>query len=193
MQNALAELKAACDALPPFQAQRVACPIFGNTPPPPALPTAGLPPLLAQASAELAHALASPPSLADKWPFADPPGVAAARAAREAADKAKGGRPSGVQPHQVVRLVRFVKLGDSMSAAAKKAGLSKQAASRVLSGQVEVAHHPAVTAAGVSLPPLMASETRPKPRQDPERVAQATTPASWPLTGQESPVASEAS
>ncbi len=151
MRAALAGLLDALNQMPslPAQPQRVACPIFGNAPPPPAPSTEGLPPQMALASAQLAAALASPPSMADKWPFADPPAVVAAREARAAG---KGGRPSGIQPNQVVRLIRFVKLGDSMTEAARKAGLTHQQASRVLSGQAEVAHHPAVTAAGVFLP-----------------------------------------
>ncbi len=77
MVKALAELKAACDALPPLALQPVACPIFGNAPPPPAPPTAGVPPVLAAASAELAAALAGAPSLGSTWPFANPPAVQA--------------------------------------------------------------------------------------------------------------------
>lgn len=59
-----------------------------------------------------------------------------------------------VKPHQVVGLARFVRLGDSQRAAAKKAGLTENTARRILAGQHPMAHHPAVTAAGVALPPL---------------------------------------
>jgi hypothetical protein len=153
MRKALAELKAVCAALPPLQLAPVACPIFGNAPPPVAPPTAGLPPQLAQASAQLAAALASPPSLGDQWPFANPPAVQAAIQAQAGA-AAAGGRPTQVQPHQVVRLARFVRLGDSKRAAAKKAGVTENTARRILAGQHPVAHHPAVTATGLYLPPL---------------------------------------
>lgn len=94
----------------------------------------------------LRNALTEPPQLGDQWPFANSPRPQAALDARAR------GRPPKVAPNQVVRLARLVRLGDSISAAAKKAGLSRRAAQRILSGQCGIAHQPAVTAAGVELP-----------------------------------------
>lgn len=111
-----------------------------------------LPPMMALAVAELKKALTEPPRLGDSWPFADPPAVLAARQRRQAQ-----GRPSAVKPHQVVRLVRFVKLGDSVRKAASKVALPDRTARRILSGQHVMAHHPAVVAAGVYLPTLKGS------------------------------------
>lgn len=104
-------------------------------------------PNMKAALVELRKALTDPPSLGGQWPFANPPRLQAALAAQ-----AKG-RPPKVQPNQVVRLHRFVRLGDSISVACKKAGLSRQTAQRILSGQCGIAHHAAVSAAGVDLPP----------------------------------------
>lgn len=113
------------------------------------MPTPALPPMMALAVAELKKALTEPPQLGDSWPFADPPAVVAARQRQQAE-----GRPTDVKPHQVVRLVRFVKLGHSKRQAALKAGLKWATARRILSGQHVMAHHPAVTLAGVYLPPF---------------------------------------
>jgi transposase len=107
--------------------------------------------MMALAVAELKRALEGPPTLADKWPFANPPGLQASLDAEKART---GGRPSAVQPHQVVRLARFVRLGDSVAKAAAKVGLKRSTAQNILAGQHRVAHHPAVTATGLYLPPL---------------------------------------
>lgn len=113
------------------------------------MPTPSLPPMMALAVAQLKKALTEPPRLGDSWPFADPPAVTAARQRLQAE-----GRHTDVKPHQVVRLVRFVKLGHSKRQAALKAGLKWATACRILSGQHVMAHHTAVTAAGVYLPAL---------------------------------------
>lgn len=115
-------------------------------------PLAGLPdfkplsddmaPLMKAAVLDLRKALTEPPSLGDKFPFVMPPQAA----------QAGPGRPSAVKPHQVVRLVRFIRLGDSLTQAARKARLSRSTARDILSGRRAIAHHPAVVAAGVELP-----------------------------------------
>lgn len=105
--------------------------------------------MMAIAIEELQKALSSPPSMGDQWPFKDPPAVLAAREQRR-----KAGRPIEVQPNQVVRLVRFVKLGKKMQEACERAGLKRTTAQSILAGQHPIAHHPAVTAAGVFLPPM---------------------------------------
>lgn len=102
-----------------------------------------LPPQMKSALVELRKALTDPPSLGDKFPFVMP-----------ASAKAKPGRPTTVQPNQVVRLARFVRLGDSLPVAAKKAGLGRTYAQTILAGQAPIAHHHAVVAAGVELPPM---------------------------------------
>lgn len=147
------------DGLPDFQ------PLPGN-----------LPPLMASALVTLRKALTDPPSMGDQWPFANPPGL---QAALDAQSKARGGRPVKTQPNQVVRLVRFVRIGDSVKTAAQKAGLSKTTALRILAGQAEIAHHPAVTAAGVDLPARQKQQRGPKPSPKPAKPRQAhqTAPA----------------
>lgn len=148
MQRKLAALRTACEALPKQQASApVACPIFGNaTPPVPAPLPANLPPLLAQASARLAEALAAPAKPLDGWPFVNPPRVDAY------IKQQKAGRPSDVQPNQVVRLARYVRLGRSVPEAAEKAGLPERTARRILAGDHSIVKHPAVLATGVNLP-----------------------------------------
>lgn len=160
--------------------------------------TAGLPPMMALACAELARALREPPNLANKWPFADPPGLVASRAARQAAEKAKGGRPSGVQPNQVVRMVRHIRQGDSRRQAAARVGLTWSTASDILAGRHDIVRHPAVTLAGVSLPDPSLGTTGRKPAENPEtppsrpdQAAAAPTPAQNTLTPRQSPLAPE--
>jgi Ner family transcriptional regulator len=148
-----ADLRQEVEALPLF-APSPADP-FGDLPPSP--PTEGLPPALAAASAALSAALHSPPGPAS-WPVVNTPALQA-MLDREAA---KGGRPSAVKPHQVVRLARFVRLGDTLTEAAAKAGLKRSTAQRVLSGQHEMAHHQAVTATGLSFPGRNAAQNPPK-------------------------------
>jgi len=162
MQARLAALGAAVAALPAHQPGPRPAPSFGPGPTPAQL--AALPPGLAAASRALGAALAAPPG-PPTWPVVNTPGIQAMLDQ----DAAKRGRPSAIQPHQVVRLVRFVKLGQSISAAAAKAGLKRSTAQRVLSGQCEVAHDPAVTAAGVYLPAREPAQNPPKTRQRPER------------------------
>lgn len=185
LTQTLAELAPATPAAP------AACPIFGDAPAPAATAPAGLPPLLAAAGQQLARSIASPPSLGNQWPFADPPRL------REARER---GRPATVKPHQVVRLARFVKLGDSVRFAATKAGLPESTARRVLSGQHSVAHHPAVTAAGVHLPPARprsgAPKTAPRPQiaplgASPSEGGVSSTPAA--SGGPEAPVSESVS
>jgi hypothetical protein len=109
---------------------------------------APLPPMMAIAIEELKRALADPPvDLSGQWPFKDPQWLIDQRAGKRPA-----GRPSAIAPHQVVRLVRFVKLGHSVAKAAARAGLKERTARRILAGQAAIAHHPAVEAAGVWLP-----------------------------------------
>jgi hypothetical protein len=151
MHRALAQLKAACDALPAQQStEPVAGPIFGNSAPPVPTPLPDdLPPGVAAAFTGLQAALSSPPCLGDQWPFANPPAV---QAAIDAEKQPRKGRPSTVKPNQVVRLVRFVRLGYSVTSAASKAGLRRGTAINILNGRHSMAHHPAVQAAGVDLP-----------------------------------------
>ena len=147
----------------------------------PRLPLDGLPPMMALALAELRKALdepAGPPT----WPVVNTPAIQA-MIDRE---QAKPGRPSDIKPHQVVRLVRFVKLGDRLTVAAKKAGMTHQAASKVLSGQVLIAHHPAVTAAGVFLPARKPRLNSPKPPSRAERHPEGSTSAPRPENRAES-------
>ena len=134
-----------------------------------------LPVNMVSALAELAKAIQGCPGLEDQWPDQarrnDPDGGYSAPLGPELAKLlapvsnpgALGGRPIGVQPNQVVRLVRFINLGDSKRQAAIKAGLKWATAQRILSGQAEVAHHPAVIAAGVNLPARTWPKTGPKP------------------------------
>lgn len=152
MAQALADLKRACDALPSTHAsKRVADPIYGNTTPPAFAPVPGtLPPLIAGALVDLRHVLRNPPNLANKWPFANPPAVQTAIDTRKRAS----GRPGVVQPNQVVRLARFVKLGYSVTEAAAKAGLNRSTAQNILAGRLKVCHAPAVSLAGYSFPPM---------------------------------------
>jgi hypothetical protein len=153
MQRKLDALRAACEALPKQQpAAPVVCPIFGNAPPPvPAPLPANLPPLLAQASARLAEALVAPAKPLEGWPFVNPPRVDA-YIKQQAVKPSMGGRPIEVQPHQAVRVARFVRLGYTSSEAAAKAGLSRTTAQRVLAGIHPITKHPAVVAAGVEFP-----------------------------------------
>lgn len=155
---------------------RLICPIFGNDAPPPAPSTEGLPPMMALASAELGRALREPTNLADQWPLADPPGLVAARISRQEAER-KHGRKTDVKPSQVVRLVRFKKVGDSLRVAAAKSGLSTTTAHRILAGQHQVAHHSAVRASGVFLPALRVAPAVPdvfhKSRKAPSGADQA--------------------
>jgi gp16 family phage-associated protein len=92
---------------------------------------------------------AQPLRIGDQWPFTDPPAVLAARTARQTSS---GGRPSQIEPNQVVRLVRCIQDGQSVPEAARAVGLNVRTARDVLAGKPKVAHHPAVTAAGVFLP-----------------------------------------
>lgn len=163
MQAKLAALRAAVEALPPYQPGPRPAPEFG--PGPTAAQLAALPPGLAAASRALGAALAAPAGV-PTWPVANTPGIQA-MLDKEAAQGR--GRPNATQAHQVVRLVRFVKLGHSITVAAEKAGLPKTTALRVLSGQCEAAHDPAVTAAGVHLPARKPVQKRSTNRQRPER------------------------
>jgi hypothetical protein len=179
----LAELRTAVEALPLHQLRPVADPVFGEALPPTASPLARLPSQVALAAAALTKALheqAGPPT----WPVVNTPGIQA----QVDAAAAKRGRPAAVQPHQVVRLARFVRLGDSLRVAAKKAGLKLSTAHRVLSGQHEVAHHPAVTATGLSLPPLDAFQKRSTNRQRLDTAAQATHVATGGSKGAAPPI-----
>lgn len=137
---------------------------------------ANLPQQMASALVELRNALTDPPSMGGQWPFANPPRL---QHALDTEAKARGGRPVKTQPNQVVRLVRFVRLGDSITAAAKKAGLKRSYAQRILAGQAAIAHHPAVTAAGVELPAMRQPLIRHKPATNPAKPpgAPQTTPA----------------
>lgn len=174
MQAGLQALARAVQALPPHQPGPRMAPSFG--PGPTTAQLAALPPALAAASVELGRVLAAPAQPAT-WPVANTPAIQAMLDAKAAAARARCGRPTTVQPNQVVRLVRYVGQGMAVPAAAAKSGLKRTTAQRVLSGQCEIAHHPAVTAAGVFLPPLKAAQNPPKTRQRPERPALATTPA----------------
>lgn len=102
-----------------------------------------LPPQMKAALVDLRKALTDPPSLGEKFPFVMPAQPAPSKAA---------GRPTTTQPNQVVRLARFIRLGDSIQVAAGKAGLKTSTARDILKGQCAIAHHPAVVAAGVELP-----------------------------------------
>lgn len=140
---------------------------------------ADLPPNLASALIALRAALTEPPSLGDQWPFADPPLV------RAAAQKARGGRPRKVQPHQAVMLARFVRLGDGVEAAATRAGLTKQTAYRILKGDHWTATDPAVLASGVQFPLSEPVNPFSKPVTNPEKappsdLAGAAAPAQAP-------------
>lgn len=108
---------------------------------------AGLPPFMALAVSYLQAALAAPATV-PAWPVVNTPRL---QAQLDAA-KARAGRPTSVQPNQVVRLVRLVKLGHPLRKAAEKAGLARSTAQRVMAGQHPLSHHPAVELAGVSLP-----------------------------------------
>lgn len=162
MQAKLAALRTAVEALPPYQPGPRPAPEFG--PGPTAAQLAALPPGLADASRALGAALAAPAG-APTWPVVNTPGIQAQLDAKSP----RAGRPNLLRPHQVVRLVRFVELGDPIRVAASKAGMSKSVAARVLSGQHDVAHDPAVTAAGVFLPARKVSLNRAKPPSRPER------------------------
>lgn len=173
MKRALAKLKAACDALPPNAETPVSDPIFGSSPRPIA-PTisSDLPPNMAAAFANLQAALDGPPCLDGQWPFDNPPGV---QAAIDSSKAHRGGRPSEVQPNQVVRLVRFIKLGYSVTESATKAGLKRSTARYILSGWPKIAHHPAVLAAGVNLPDPSSQSERRKPRQNPGKAPRSAS------------------
>lgn len=116
-----------------------------------------LPPQMKAALVELRKALTDPPELGDKFPFAMP--------SDRKPHQAGPGRPTSTQPHQVVRLCRFVRLGDSVRIAAGKAGLKESTARDILSGQCAVAHHPAVAAAGVELPAWERGKRHGNPKQ----------------------------
>lgn len=121
--------------------------VFEGLPSMPPVP-ADLPPNMQSALRELQKALTEPPSLGGEWPFADPPAVQAARAARRAGP----GRPGSVAPHQVVMVARFLRLGYSYAEAGERAKVSKATARHIASGQLSVCQHPAVSAAGVTFP-----------------------------------------
>jgi len=167
-QKLLAALRESVDALPPQQAVvAVACPIFGNGPRPtaPTIP-AHMPPALAAAFVRLQAAMDGPP-LPPSWPIVNTPLL---QAQLDAQKKKQAGRPTTVQPHQIVRLVRFVKLGYSVKQAAEKAGLKSPTACRILAGNHPLAKHPAVVAAGVNLP-LEGRPTVSKPSRNREEGA----------------------
>ena len=71
-----------------------------------------LPPQMKSALVELRKALTEPPSLGDKFPFVMP---------ATAGPRPQAGRPSTAQPMQVVMLVRFLKLGWTLTAACARA------------------------------------------------------------------------
>lgn len=111
---------------------------------------------------DLQHALTEPASLGDKWPFADPPAVQAANAARRSGP----GRPGSVQPNQVVMVARFLRLGFSYAEAGARAKVSKATACHIALGRLSVCQHPAVAAAGVTFPVRRGTPVSPQRRKN---------------------------
>ena len=133
MPSALADLRRACDALKPQRSNELdpsghlACPIFGNSIPLPAPSPAGLPPMLALASAELVRVIRSSGQLAS------PRRVVC-----------KGGRPREITVAQVKRLAHGLGAGLSITGSARHAGMSKATSVRILSGRHWMSDHPLI-------------------------------------------------
>lgn len=139
----------------------------------------GLPSNYASALLALREALTSPALPPDQCPLLKGAPIQAGR----------GGRPSGVQPSQVVRLVRFVKSGAPIAEAARRARLTERTARRVLAGESQVAHHPAVVAAGVLLPKPPPHPQRRNPGETTKTAPGATNAAGLGVDSQPAPCA----
>lgn len=105
-----------------------------------------LPPALAAAFIALQAALDGPPCLANVWPFATPPGLAARLT------RARGGRVSKITAQQVIQLVKAVEAATPVKAAARQVGLGRHTAHAILAGRHPASRTAAVEAAGIFLP-----------------------------------------